>query len=573
MLIRDKQIRAFTQNLSQSPQPKIDDDNVLKLLAAVGDGFLRSAQGALAALTRDGITRQEQFDVAREGLSSKERKDIEQILDQSGFDMTPGAKNFLEALVGRAPLDTSDAGPLRLSGDQADGLRGMATPGATIEAINLSTAPSGRLHLTDTVEVSKVDDFGRFAGNLPDLQEGDIVRMRERRTDGSVSDWLTVRARGLAPKDTRNAQVNLERIDLVPHSDGHIDLAQNTARPLSEPGALLRIKNLRSGELLNVTLNDKGALPEGLRMPGKAGDRLEIAISDGQNNRDFLDKAGVIQVPGGQAGGDLVNLDDPAPLKSDLRPDGTSKYALERFTGPLFVDGPAPADVRQGAIGNCYFPAALAAVAHTNPDVIQNLIKENGDGTYSVRFFENTWMSRPKLVEIKVDGDLYSRSWGGPVYGSSLGGSTAKDKMEMWYPLVEKAYAQWQGGYESIGKGGVAGEVMAAVLGRRDAYTHLGNASGDIVFRKLKEAADKGWPACAGTHGKDRADLYTNTGVYANHAYSVLGVEEEQGKRFVKLRNPWGQSEAGHDGKNDGFFRLPLDQFMKLYSNLAIVPA
>ena len=74
----------------------------------------------------------------------------------------------------------------------------------------------------------------------------------------------------------------------------------------------------------------------------------------------------------------------------------------------------------------------------------------------------------------------------------------------------------------------------------------------------------------AETHGHDQDALYANSGVYANHAYSILGYEKAtDGTRFVKLRNPWGESEPfPGDGKNDGIFKLKLDTFVKLYSNL-----
>jgi len=91
------------------------------------------------------------------------------------------------------------------------------------------------------------------------------------------------------------------------------------------------------------------------------------------------------------------------------------------------------------------------------------------------------------------------------------------------------------------------------------------------VFDRIKNDIARGVPVAAGTHGTDQASLYTNTGVYANHAYSVLGVEEKNGEKFVKLRNPWGQSEYGNDGKNDGFFSLPLSKFTELYSSLYVL--
>jgi hypothetical protein len=570
MRIRDRQVAAFTRQLQTAAQPKIDEDNVLRLLAAVGDRWNLTATDALARLTAPGVTRKEQLDIAQQGMSSDERRDVIALLDQSGFDMSPGAKNFLEALVGRAPL-METFGALTLVGDQRDGIQGLAKAGDTIEAINLSTAPEGRLHLTDTVAIAKADAFGKFKGTLPDMQEGDLIRMRTRDAAGNVSNWVDVRASGIAAADTRNAKVNLERVDLLALGDGTVEVTQNTARPFSEPGAMLRLTNKRTGEKHDLVVNGEGALPKDLKLPGRAGDDFEVAVSDGTNNANFASSAGVLKVPGvvDRTG---VDLPDPAPLKSDLKPDGASRYALARYTGPLYVNGVSPEDVKQGAIGNCYFPAALAAIAHTKPQAIKDAIKDNGDGTYSVRFYSGAGPYR-REVFIDVDGDLYSRSYGGPVYGQSLGGSLDKDKMELWYPIIEKAYAQWKGSYEAIGNGGVTGNVMREVLGVSSQHSGVSEHNADRVFQLLKVAEQKGRVATAGTYGASESARYTNSGLYANHAYSVFGVVEDNGQRYVKLRNPWGQSEPGFDGKNDGIFKLELEKFAKYYSGIAISEA
>jgi hypothetical protein len=459
-------------------------------------------------------------------------------------------------------------GALRLDGDQRSGISGFAKPGDSIEAINLTTAPEGRLHLVDTTVIGRAGADGKFSGRLPDMKEGDVVRLRTRGADGAEGEWVTIRVSGTGQADTRNAPVNLERMDLVPSADGTIDVKHNTARPLSEPGAKLRFTNARTGEKFDVTVDEKGSLPAGFKLKGKAGDQFSVAASDGKNNVDFRTAAGLLRAPGGDGSVGGIDLPDPAPLKDDVRTDGTS-FPKTRFTGPLFIDGPTPGDVRQGAIGNCYFPAALAAVAHARPDAIKNAIKDNGDGTFTVRFYK--YGDKRSPVDVKVDADLYARSWGGPVYGGSLGGSTAPDKMELWFPLIEKAYAQWKGGYEAIGHGGVSGDVMGEIVGATDSYTRLASADANRIFERIKAGASKDQPMTAGTFGKDQASLYTNSGVYANHAYSVLGAVEEGGKKYVQIRNPWGQSEPGWDGKNDGVFKLELERFMKLYQSFSIL--
>ncbi|MCK6546650.1 C2 family cysteine protease [Myxococcota bacterium] len=568
MRIRDSQFRAFVEQLQgQAAAPALGDENVLRLLASVGDTWGKKSDAVLAELSRPGITRKEQFDLASKGLDYLEKRDLRTFLDQSGWPMSAGAKNFLEALTGRAELKL-DFGPLSIEGDQRDGIRGTARKGDVIEAINLTTAPEGRLHLTDTVQIGAADDAGKFVGRLPDVREGDLIRMRARGADGNVTPWVDVRAKGIEPRDNRNAKVNLERIDLT-FENGAVVVTHNTPRPLSEPGAIVRFKNDRTGKTKDVTVDENGSFPKDLKLEGAAGDSFSVAVTDNVNNKDFATITGTLRVPGGQGGGvGGVDLPDPAPLKSDSREDGTARVSKERFVGPLYVGEISPGDVRQGAIGNCYFPAALAAIAHFRPEAIRDAIKKNDDGSYTVRFFQGYGRGRP--VEIKIDADLYVRAWGGPLYGAAPEKAT-REQMELWFPLIEKAYAQWKGGYEAIGNGGISGKVMSELLGADYDYDHVDEGNAERIFRQIKQNAEAKRPMAAGTHGKDQAARYVNSGVYANHAYSVFGAVEEGGKKYVLLRNPWAQSEPGYDGKNDGVFKLELEKFARLYSSLHTV--
>jgi hypothetical protein len=171
---------------------------------------------------------------------------------------------------------------------------------------------------------------------------------------------------------------------------------------------------------------------------------------------------------------------------------------------------------------------------------------------------------------VTVDADLYTRSWGGPVYGTTPNASDPT-KMELWYPIIEKAYAKWKGSYDRIGNGGVPSSVLTALTGKSTRSLDSGYSSADEIFNAVKDAGDKKLPMTAGTH--DDKSIYTNTGVYADHAYSVLGAEEVNGQKLILLRNPWGESEAGNDGKNDGYFKLEISKFLKLFDDVAILRA
>ncbi len=251
---------------------------------------------------------------------------------------------------------------------------------------------------------------------------------------------------------------------------------------------------------------------------------------------------------------------DPAPAQVDRAPP------VALYTGPLFKDGPSPADVQQGQLGDCYMCAAMAGLAATNPKAVRELIKPRPDGSADVTFYERDVVSGQfHPVVIHVDAELYESRGGEVLYGHAKG---ERGSMELWFPLVEKAYAQWKGGYETVGLGGVQNELFEAVLGRPAGWLAIGEQSDrEAVWGTIQATLQAGLPIGAATQSFDDG-RYANTGVHANHGYSVLGTEQQGAERFVVLRNPWGEGEPRGDGVDDGVFRLELEDFVKLYGQL-----
>jgi hypothetical protein len=234
------------------------------------------------------------------------------------------------------------------------------------------------------------------------------------------------------------------------------------------------------------------------------------------------------------------NLDDPQPVNS-------TESKTEHFSRPLYVGAPDYKTVAQGAIGDCYFVAAVAGLAKSDPTAIQRMIVDNGDGTYTVTFAGSR--------RVTVDGDLYVNSSGKPSFGQ-LGTDGS-----MWFPILEKAYAQLRGGYDDLDRGGTSATGINDLLGFADPM--LTTAwDPDATWRVLSSQVEAGRPVVVGTPPNPPNDM-----LRPNHAYMVEGVIDAGGVRRVQLFNP-----HGFDGSLQylGRFTIPYDLFLQNFTEFSI---
>jgi hypothetical protein len=94
---------------------------------------------------------------------------------------------------------------------------------------------------------------------------------------------------------------------------------------------------------------------------------------------------------------------------------------LPALFGP---SGVAPKAVRQGSLGSCYFHSAIAAIAATNPQSLQNAIQTMKQNQWRVRFADG------KIENVYVDDVRYARDSG---FDRSEG---------LWVSILFRAYAQ-----------------------------------------------------------------------------------------------------------------------------------
>jgi len=243
----------------------------------------------------------------------------------------------------------------------------------------------------------------------------------------------------------------------------------------------------------------------------------------------------------------LHKEDTTDPMKDpNVQPDPRTEHVpdpkQQKIKGKPFIKGEGDKDevemndVRQGRLGDCYFVASLAALAKTDPELIKSRVKDNGDGTYTVLFFEGG--------AVVVDNTFPTDASGEPVYASP--DDRSSEGVELWVMLIEKAWAKLKGGYEQIRGSKVrmkSKDAMEAVSGRKTRVVYLSSGSKDTIFATISAALQKGAAVTAGTRAKNELSVEEwgkarKLGIYANHMYAVVSVDVNKGE--IHLYNPWG---------------------------------
>jgi hypothetical protein len=217
---------------------------------------------------------------------------------------------------------------------------------------------------------------------------------------------------------------------------------------------------------------------------------------------------------------------------------GSTTFAYAGAKGSLFASGgPKYSDVVQGALGDCYFVATLGEIALKSPSTITSMFIVNGDGTFTVRFFNNG-----KAEYVTVDGQVPVDQWGRFVF-ANMGAYASSTSNVLWVALAEKAYVQinemgWLraslpgngiNSYQSIA-GGWFSSVSSQVANRVSQTLMFGSSSTFTDFAnsfntgKLVGFASKSSP--------------TSSLVVGNHQYVAVAVNTST--QTVTLFNPWG---------------------------------
>ena len=303
--------------------------------------------------------------------------------------------------------------------------------------------------------------------------------------------------------------------------------------------------------------------------------------------------------------------------------------AIENWTavtgGSYTPDAVAYDDLVQGCLPDCYFISALSALAWasgTKTTFRNQLIASPYKYTFylpqtdaagsilldKVPVADAAVSVNDKIPVLKPEQRIYSRS------------NTAA---ETWPSIIEKAYASWrycrkygknpadttiQPEYIHICQGNPLTALMH-LTGKTPTYSYTNGLTGNLIYsmigtqmmispEKYVVVLQTKYPAVAWTHNPaDATDVIPKDVVYrddvisANHSYTVMGVYVSNAKKYIVLRNPWGQKSGDPIGgilpdtafakglwlgkkledPADGVFALDADLFQKYFAGFGWV--
>ncbi|MGW1670286.1 hypothetical protein [Streptomyces sp. NPDC002324] len=238
---------------------------------------------------------------------------------------------------------------------------------------------------------------------------------------------------------------------------------------------------------------------------------------------------------------------------------------------PLFDGPPARDQIAQGRLGDCGVIASIGAVAGHRPEAIENAVRENPDGTYTVTLHDaapgadGVFRATERRIELLVKPDLpiVESNPNAPAF-AALRGSAWGAVLEKSMAGVDQAWeanrrenweAAWQtnpkagppdsptpAGYERLNQGSSQwdqAEILTQLTGEDSAVYPFpkGESAGAALESHLRQQLADNKPILAGTRplDEDAGEKALPHNLIAGHAYEVVGAQDG----LVHLRNPW----------------------------------
>jgi hypothetical protein len=233
------------------------------------------------------------------------------------------------------------------------------------------------------------------------------------------------------------------------------------------------------------------------------------------------------------------------PASADNAVEVSQQWNPNAVDIPLYdTDGkPHMEDIVQMLTPDCWLEAALAAIVNLEPDVITNMLHDNGDGTVTVKLYD--------LNELDASQKVAKKSF--------LDSEDDEDSPAVWVQVIQDAMTsllEHEYGTNPVRDGGDPRMALGAIYGQpaiSPGCEGLGNAA-------LESTST---PVTMCTNATKKGQLVED------HCYTVLAGPASGETPSISLRNPWGvvnenlwgtQENGGRNITNlgDGKLRVPI---------------
>jgi hypothetical protein len=235
---------------------------------------------------------------------------------------------------------------------------------------------------------------------------------------------------------------------------------------------------------------------------------------------------------------------------------GTSQQWVD--PGVFFTNSADFAAPVQGALPDCHFISAMAALAWSDPFAIVHATKpvnnfadalSSGGAMDRIYFYSGTGAA-PQSVEVT---ELLPLIEPGNYYQYARSGHAG----EIWPAVYEKAWVKWftndpgdQPDYGMV-TGGDPIQDLVSLTGKTYNAFATASQTGDAIWTAVRSNCRGSWtfnPMAACTYASSAAAPtpidYDTSGLVAWHCYAILGWQYVNHTQYIVLRNPWGYQEA-----------------------------
>lgn len=264
---------------------------------------------------------------------------------------------------------------------------------------------------------------------------------------------------------------------------------------------------------------------------------------------------------------------------------GVSWHRIDAMLKSPLYENVYADSICQGILGDCYLLSALSRLC-MQPEFVRAIFdpRSSIEAGVVIVYFYTSRRKVPVIIDTLIP---FKRGTRTPVFAHPKNTTDS-----YWFVLVEKAYSKLFGSYSGI----IAGNLNKAVyniFGYLPDNLRTDTFNEEDLFKKMKKWTTAGCIIGCSirvyVNSKITHDDVVDNGLVTNHSYLILRVKEAEGKKFIQLRNPWGEHEWLGDysycsdlwteplkdqlhfyDADDGSFWMLMRDFKKFFSELDV---